>query len=106
MAAKRRPTDDFFPCPHCGADVPAGARFCRQCGASDESGWGEEAWSDVESPGGYSAEDDDFDYDEFVRREFPDQAERPAEMSARAAFLTLVAVLVIVSLLLWSLGLW
>ncbi len=105
MAAKRRPTDDFFPCPHCGADVPAGARFCRQCGASDESGWGEEDRWEADFSGGY-APGDEFDYDEFVRREFPDQAERPAAMSAKAALVTLVVVLVIVSLLLWSLGLW
>ncbi len=105
MAAKRRSADDFFPCPHCGADVPVGATFCRECGASEGAGWGEEEWSEDDFSGGYSAEDD-FDYDEYLRREFPEKAERRAEMSPRAAFFALVAVLLIVSLLLWSLGSW
>ena len=61
---------DFAVCPNCGSDLSPNAAFCRECGASDDCGWGEdvEDWSDTES--GYS-EEDDFDYDEFVSREFP-----------------------------------
>lgn len=61
--------DDYFTCPHCGAELPGSASFCRECGASEDSGW-EEEWTD-------SAEsEDDFEYDEYLRREFPDQCHR------------------------------
>ena len=63
--------EEFFPCPHCGADVSVSAKFCRDCGADEESGWSDQV------DGDYGDDDsgDDFDYDEFVRREFPDQAQ-------------------------------
>jgi len=32
-----------FPCPHCGDDVPAGAKACPHCGADEETGWAEDA---------------------------------------------------------------
>lgn len=64
--------DDYFLCPHCGAEVAAGASFCRECGASDESGWQDDGTL-YDDDDGYS-EDDGFDYDEFIRREFPDHA--------------------------------
>ena len=71
MARKQHPDDDYFVCPHCGSDVPAGAAFCRECGASDESGWDD----DYGIADGY-APDSDFDYDEFIGREFPGYAEQ------------------------------
>jgi hypothetical protein len=63
----------FFNCPHCGNQVPAAAKVCRSCGASDDCGWNEDESYD----GDYDshADEDDFDYDRFVAREFPDQAE-------------------------------
>jgi len=73
--AKRRPdSDDYFICPCCGAEVRVGAKFCRECGASDDFGWDEEGggWDDDTRAG--DAAEDDFDYDEFVAREFPDRA--------------------------------
>ena len=72
MARKRKP--DTFVCPHCGADVPVGARVCRECGSDDETGWSDDAevWG-AGIPGGYG-DDDDFDYDEFVEQELPQQA--------------------------------
>lgn len=36
----------YFECPHCGEDVMVGAKVCRECGASDESGWGEDDFGD------------------------------------------------------------
>ena len=65
------PMNDSFVCPHCGADVPVGAKFCRECGADEEVGWNDEnAWST-----GYDTEVmDDEDYEDFVRREFPNDA--------------------------------
>jgi len=52
-------------CPHCGADVPAGAKACPACGADEKTGWSEEA-----HVGGLNLPDEEFDYDEFVDREF------------------------------------
>jgi hypothetical protein len=52
-----------FPCPHCGAAVRTGARFCRHCGSSDDDGWRDADHS-------YDDQDDDFDYDRFIQDEF------------------------------------
>ncbi|MCA9124303.1 MAG: hypothetical protein H6822_27210 [Planctomycetaceae bacterium] len=43
--------------------MSAGAKFCSECGASEDSGWNQ----DVEE--GFGAEDD-FDYDDYLEREF------------------------------------
>jgi hypothetical protein len=52
-------------CPVCGEDVPRGALACPKCGADENSGWREnaESYDGVDLP-------DEFDYDEFTRREF------------------------------------
>ena len=51
-------------CPNCGADVPRGARSCPECGSDEETGWSERAATDH-----LGLPDEDFDYDEFVKRE-------------------------------------
>ena len=33
--------NDGFPCPHCGETLAPKAKFCRECGASDDFGWEE-----------------------------------------------------------------
>ena len=74
----KRGEENWFVCPHCGAEVPAGAHACPECGSDDRTGWAEDAdrWA-ADIPAGYG-EDDEFDYDEFIRREFPGQAGRPS----------------------------
>lgn len=62
---------EYFPCPHCGADVEVTAKFCRECGADDKVGWSDSYSTDDENDDAY---EDDFDYDEYLRKEFPDQA--------------------------------
>jgi hypothetical protein len=52
-------------CPNCGAEVPAGARACPECGADESTGWAEGAYA-----GAIGAEEEDFDYEDFVKREF------------------------------------
>ncbi len=52
-------------CPNCGADLPANAKVCRECGSDEETGWSEQARSD-----GLGLPDEDFDHDDFVKREF------------------------------------
>ncbi|MFV1966894.1 MAG: zinc ribbon domain-containing protein [Pirellulaceae bacterium] len=96
--------DDTFPCPHCGAEVRAGASFCRACGASDDSGWNEEdSWSDDASGTGCSEAVDDFDYDEYIRREFPEHASFAATRRLKQMFVALVVILLCAALLMWQL---
>jgi uncharacterized membrane protein YvbJ len=86
---------ESFDCPCCGAEVRAGASFCRECGASDESGW-----SDAEEEG--FATDDEFDYDDYLEREF--SIPRPISPAAqlRRAFVVTIIVLVCLSIVLLS----
>lgn len=56
--------DDFI-CPHCGAEVPAKARACPECGADEKTGWSDDTIYD--GTGIESAED--FDYAEWERQE-------------------------------------
>lgn len=52
-------------CPVCGEDVPPRALACPECGADHNSGWREEYLDGTGLP-----DDEDFDYDAFVREEF------------------------------------
>ena len=57
-------------CPSCGEDVPRDALACPECGADHNTGWREEGdtYDAVDLP------DEDFNYDEFVKREFGSSA--------------------------------
>lgn len=70
MTPMNRPPPET--CPACGADVPRTARACPECGSDYETGWNEEATA----ADGLDLPDSEFDYDDFVRREFgaPDGA--------------------------------
>jgi hypothetical protein len=62
-------------CPVCDTEVPRRALACPECGADYLSGWSE----DADTTGGLDLPDDDFDYEEFTRREFGgDGAIKPA----------------------------
>jgi uncharacterized membrane protein YvbJ len=52
-------------CPNCGAQVPRNAKACPQCGSDEQTGWSEEAES-----GGLDLPEENFDYDDFVKKEF------------------------------------
>jgi hypothetical protein len=51
-------------CPVCGEDVPRGAKACPECGADERSGWQEDVVDGLDLP------DEEFDYEDFTRREF------------------------------------
>jgi len=51
-------------CPVCGEEVPTGALACPECRADERSGWREEVVDGLDLP------DEEFDYDEFVNKEF------------------------------------
>lgn len=57
-------------CPNCGAPVPPGATACPECGSDEETGWAEDAYA---AKLGISEEE--FDYDEFNRKEFGSRKE-------------------------------
>jgi uncharacterized membrane protein YvbJ len=52
-------------CPNCGADVPQNAKSCPECGSDESTGWSEDTHVD-----GLDLPEENFDYDEFVDREF------------------------------------
>jgi hypothetical protein len=62
-------------CPICGDDVPRGSLACPACGADYNSGWR----TNADAHDALDLPDDDFDYDEFVQREFTPRA-KPAGM--------------------------
>jgi predicted amidophosphoribosyltransferase len=95
MGRMNQNPEDYFVCPHCGADVPCEALFCRQCGADTESGWNDD--SPADPPAGYY--DDDFDYAEFLRDEFPEQAESAPLWTAGRIAKVLIVVLLVAGLL-------
>ena len=53
-------------CPVCGVDLPVSARACPECGADYETGWNKSATH----ADGLDLPEDNFDYDDFIRREF------------------------------------
>jgi hypothetical protein len=59
-------------CPNCGAEVPRNARACPECGADEKTGWSEEA-----QHGHLDLPDEDFDYNDFVEKEFGGKAPVP-----------------------------
>ena len=77
-------------CPNCGADVPPRAKACPECGSDESTGWSEDA-----SAQSLGLPDDEFNYDEFVQREFG-----RARPGPRRIFWWIVAVLTLTALLL------
>ena len=86
-------------CPHCGAEVPAKARACPECGSDETTGWSEAAAADH-----LGLPDEDFDYNEFVKNEFsaPAPSARPAGLSW---FWWIVGVILLVSVVVFLLSL-
>lgn len=59
-------------CPNCGAELAPGAKACPECGSDEQTGWSETARAqDLGLP------DEQFDYQDFVKREFEDQGPVP-----------------------------
>lgn len=79
-----------FDCPHCGAAVPERAAACPECGSDDDTGWSSNAY-DAEY------EEDEFDYDAYIAREFPEgtpwRASTPFWIFAVAGLLLLAFLL-------------
>ena len=60
-------------CPNCGAEIPDKALACPECGSCEKTGWSQSADSQrLDLP------DENFDYDDFVNREFGAPKRRPS----------------------------
>lgn len=80
-------------CPNCGAEVPRKARACPECGADEQTGWSEAADSaNLDLP------EEQFNYDEFVRKEFG--SKNPVPRGIHWGW-WIVAVLLVAVLVLW-----
>ena len=51
-------------CENCGEAIPQNAAACPGCGADEHTGWADSAYQDP---------DEEFDYDDFVAREFGEE---------------------------------
>ena len=78
-------------CPNCGADVPPNAKACPECGSCEETGWNENAQTD-----GLDLPDENFDYDDFVKREFGGKDPAPRGLSR---FWWIIGLLVLAGML-------
>lgn len=88
---------DPFQCPECGADVSPNAQGCR-CGARKVDG----EWIASETHDGLDLPDaDDFDYEEFIAREF---GEGKPKKSFRDYFWWFVALITLIAFVLLSIG--
>lgn len=83
-------------CPVCGTEVPAGAKACPHCGADEQTGWSDEArYQSLDLP------NDEFDYDDFVHRQFGEQKPIPHGVHW---FWWIVAILLIGAFVLFVVG--
>ncbi len=85
---KRKP-DPPARCPVCGEDVPRNARACPECGADEKSGWSPNA----HVQDGLDLPDEEFDYEDFVAKEFGGTSRISRTqilMAAVAAFMLIV----------------
>jgi len=61
---REKKNNSYFVCPNCGAELPAGARVCRECGSDENTGWSENTYLD-----GIDLPFDEDDYEEVKARE-------------------------------------
>lgn len=97
-------TDDWYLCPGCGAEVKVGSEGCEHCAGLDEDSLDFENYTEEADPGfadipaGHSGEDDEFDYEEFVGREFegkPRYTLNPAWVAIALALFLVVMFLIL-----------
>ena len=76
-------------CHNCGAEVPERAKACPECGSDEQTGWSAAAESS-----GLDLPDEEFDYDDFVKKEFGDKSPVPRGLHW---FWWLVAIIIIIA---------
>jgi len=90
---------DQFSCPVCGESVSPNASGCRGCGAVKEDG----KWIEPDTYDGVGLDDDEFDYDDFVEREFG--AGRRAK-TGKERFWWMVALITLLAFFVLAIGGW
>ena len=75
-------------CPVCGAEVPKTARACPECGADETTGWdeGRAVYDGLDLP------EAEFDYDDYLKREFGHGGQRRTPKNRRLLWLGLAAI--------------
>jgi hypothetical protein len=58
-------------CPVCGEVVPEKAKSCPECGSDEQTGWSDDAKAD-----NLGIPSEDFDYDDYIKREFEGETPR------------------------------
>jgi len=85
-------------CPICGAEIPDRAKACPECGSDEQTGWSEQAHIDA-----LGLPDENFDYAEFVEREFGETKKSPVPRGLHW-FWWVVAILLILGFILAWVG--
>jgi hypothetical protein len=83
-------------CPVCGEWVPKGMAACDECGACEKSGWKNP--DEAQTYDGHDLPDDEFDYDDFLAREFGSRA-GPMGGNKRSLWFWVGLVLVVILVL-------
>ena len=73
-------------CPNCGELVPERAKACPECGACEETGWSDAARADS-----LGIPSEEFDYDDYVKREF--EGEKPRRKFGTLWIVTALALI-------------
>jgi uncharacterized membrane protein YvbJ len=80
-------------CPVCGEDIPRGSLACPECGADHKSGWRE----DASTYDAVDVSDEDFNYDEFIRKEFG-SGPKPAGVKTVWWIAAVILILILVTI--------
>lgn len=75
-------------CPVCGEVVPPKAKACPECGSDEQTGW-----SDAGRAESLGIPNDEFDYDDYVKREF--EGEKPKRKFGTVWITTAIALLLL-----------
>jgi len=95
-----RVNDGGFICPVCGAEVPATASACPECGADEKTGWSANTLydgTDIEDPA-------EFDYEDWKRREVEGRGPRRTRMQWLwwvVGIIVLAVLIALVTMRLW-----
>jgi uncharacterized membrane protein YvbJ len=81
-------------CPNCGGEVPRNAKACPECGSCENTGWSEAAAAD-----NLGLPDQNFDYQDFVKRELNGNSPRQMAVSWYWWVISIVLVLIILAIM-------
>lgn len=81
-------------CPNCGGPLKPRATSCKACGSCEKTGWNARAEYDRI---GVDYDDDDFDYQDFIAREFSDAPQN--NIHGRSLLFTIVALILTILLI-------